>query len=142
MQKENRKKDKEERENELYAGGRKKELVWIALIEELTFNKPIQTALWNNEEDQIKELMEPPKWKSTYKPSQWPNKWKKVLKFGHKWYPNEFGKQSQGKQRSVAIQFNFLFKQIQYDWYQELKETVTGQALTEIRKLKPEKVQL
>ena len=45
MQKENRKKDKEERENELYAGGRAKELVWIAHIEELIFNKPIQHAL-------------------------------------------------------------------------------------------------
>ena len=69
MQKESRKKEKEERENELYAGGRQKELVWIALIEELTFNKPIQTALWNNDEEQIKELMKPPKWKSTFKPS-------------------------------------------------------------------------
>ena len=31
MQKENRKKDKEERKQELYAGGRKKELVWITV---------------------------------------------------------------------------------------------------------------
>ena len=104
MQKESRKKDKEERKNELYAGGRKKELVWIAHIEELTFNKPVQTALWNNEEDQIKELMEPPKWKSTFKPTEW----KKVLRFGHKWYPHEFGKQPQSKQRSMAIQFKFM----------------------------------
>ena len=64
MQKESRKKEKEERKNELYAGGRQKELVWIALIEELTFNKPIQTALWNNEEEEINALENPqgPHW--------------------------------------------------------------------------------
>ena len=50
MQKENRKKDKEERKQELYSGGRNKELAWHALIEEIIFNKPVQTALWNNEE--------------------------------------------------------------------------------------------
>ena len=142
MQKENRKKDKEERKQELYSGGRNKELAWHALIEEIIFNKPVQTALWNNEEDKIKELMEPPKWKSNYDPSEWPNKWKKVLDFGHKWYPNEFGTQSQSKQTSVAVQFKFLFKQIQNEWFQEIKDTVTGQALTEIRKLKPEKVHM
>ena len=142
MQKENRKKDKEERKQELYSGGRNKELAWHALIEEIIFNKPVQTALWNNEEDKIKELMEPPKWRSNYKPSEWPNRWKAVLDFGHKWYPNEFGTQSQSKQTSVAVQFKFLFKQIQNEWFQEIKDTVTGQALTEIRKLKPEKVHM
>ena len=42
----------------------------------------------------------------------------------------------------MAVQFKFLFKQIQNEWFQEIKDTVTGQALTEIRKLKPEKVHM
>ena len=124
MQKENRKKDKGERENELYAGGRAKELVWIAGIEELIFNKPIQHALWNNEEENIKTLMEPPPWKASHNPKKLPNRWKKVVQFGNKWFPIEFGQQQVSKQRSVATQFLYLFKQIQAEWYQELRRRV------------------
>ena len=140
MQKENRKKDKEERKNELYAGGRAKGLVWIAYIEELIFNKPIQNALWNNEVQSIKALNEPPEWKVSSSSKDQPNRWKKVVKFGNKWFPHEFGQQDPRKQKSVATQFQYLFKKAQSEWYQELKDTVKGQAYTEIRKLGPEKV--
>ena len=69
MQKENREKDKEDRRNQLYSGGRVKELTWIEHIEELIFNQPIKNALWNNEEKSIESLVNPPRWKANYTPT-------------------------------------------------------------------------
>ena len=133
--------EKEAKIQELYSGGRSKELIWIAHLDDACYNKPIETALWNNNEDDLKALRSPPEWKPSYDKRILPNKWSRVVSFGHKWFPAAFGTQQERTQQSVAVQFNYLFKQKCSEWYQMVKGSVTGDALTEIRKLGPDKVE-
>ena len=94
-----------------YSGGRKKELTWIAHLDDACYNKPIETALWNNNEEDLKILRTPPEWRPEFDKKFQPNKWKKVTNFGHKWFPGLFGTQSEKTQQSVAVQFEYLFRQ-------------------------------
>ena len=128
------KRNREEEEGKLqekYSGGRKKELIWIAHLDDACYNKPIETALWNNNEEELKMLRSPPDWKPECDKKYQPNKWKKVASFGHKWFPGIFGTQSEQTQQSVAVQFQYLFRQKCSEWYQTVKESVTGAALTD-----------
>ena len=61
-----RNQDEKEAKQELYSGGRSKELIWIAHLDDACYNKPIETALWNNKEDDLKALRSPPEWKPGY----------------------------------------------------------------------------
>ena len=64
------KRNREEEEGKLqekYSGGRKKELIWIAHLDDACYNKPIETALWNNNEEDLKMLRSPPDWKPELK---------------------------------------------------------------------------
>ena len=75
--------EKEAKIQELYSGGRSKELIWIAHLDEACYNQPIETALWNNKEDDLKSLRSPPEWKPGYDKRLLPNKWSRVVSFGH-----------------------------------------------------------
>ena len=79
--------------HEKYSGGRKKELIWIAHLDDACYNKPVEEALWNNNEKDLKILRSPPEWRPDFDKKFLPVKWRKVSNFGHKWFPGLFGTQ-------------------------------------------------
>ena len=70
--------EKEAKIQELYSGGRSIELIWIAHLDDACYNKPIETALWNNNEEDLKAWRSPPEWKPSYDKRILPNKWSRV----------------------------------------------------------------
>ena len=99
------KRNREEEEakgQDKYSGGRKKELIWIAHLDDACYNKPIETALWNNNEKDLETLRNAPEWRPEMDKKYQPIKWKKVVNFGHKWFPGLFGTQSE-KTRQTAL---------------------------------------
>ena len=84
-------KNGEPKDTEKYCGGKIGHRSWLKAMDRLTFNEPIFAALWNNVEEDVSVLNSPPEWRAEWKIEDRKVEWKKVLAYGMKWFPLNFG---------------------------------------------------
>ena len=73
-----------------YPGGKSGRLAWESAVEERTYNHPIFKALWENDEDKIKQMEAVPEWQQGWDTGKNKEKWAEVSKYAKEFFPITF----------------------------------------------------
>ena len=120
-----------------YPGGKSGRLAWESAVEERTYNQPIFKALWENDEDKIKEMEAVPEWQQGWDTGKNKEKWAEVSKYAKEFFPITFCSKPKNQQLSMAAILKPMVANMRTKWWRILRASTCDAALIHVRRLRP-----
>ena len=124
-----------------YPGGKSGRLAWESAVEERTYNQPIYKALWENDEEKIKQMEAVPEWQQGWNTGENKEKWAEVSKYAKEFFPITFCSKPKNQQLSMAAILKPMVANMRTNWWRILRSSTCDAALIHVRRLRPEKVE-